>query len=322
MRLPDFLENDDFNRLRKQMGAGVLADELGGIAWTPLPVRGVDISDLAEITVEPDRTLSYRGRRILVFIRDQYLNADGTPRNYRYHVAECKKLQEMRRDKRFGRYVGADRDDGNFTVNYLSGGRIVRKEIERKLLVCRYCLGELDWDGYSRKPARVRDQIHQNFSPARFFKHYGKTLVAPPPLHTAETAPENVYPRNWKEISLTHRESARWICSSCGGNFSASHRKSQLHVHHIDGDRSNNLSNNLRVLCADCHAKQPGHQHLMRPSRGKSVPTARSTDHVSRSNPSSRRSKGTDHADRKPDTDRWNRSSQGDRRSRDLIPPF
>ena len=32
----------------------------------------------------------------------------------------------------------------------------------------------------------------------------------------------------------------------------------------MDGDPSNNSHENLRVLCVDCHSKQPYHTHLLR----------------------------------------------------------
>jgi hypothetical protein len=35
-----------------------------------------------------------------------------------------------------------------------------------------------------------------------------------------------------------------------------------LHTHHINGNKTNNERNNLRVLCADCHKKQPHHGHV------------------------------------------------------------
>ena len=34
------------------------------------------------------------------------------------------------------------------------------------------------------------------------------------------------------------------------------------HTHHVDGDKSNNSSSNLQVLCIGCHAKQPVHAHV------------------------------------------------------------
>lgn len=42
-------------------------------------------------------------------------------------------------------------------------------------------------------------------------------------------------------------------CESCGNNEWLG-KKLPLQVHHIDGDRSNNLKNNLLLLCPNCHS--------------------------------------------------------------------
>ena len=40
------------------------------------------------------------------------------------------------------------------------------------------------------------------------------------------------------------------VCELCGF---VPYIPQQLDVHHIDGDRQNNDSNNLKTLCANCH---------------------------------------------------------------------
>jgi len=40
-----------------------------------------------------------------------------------------------------------------------------------------------------------------------------------------------------------------WRCMDCNNVFAGS----KLHTHHINGDTSNNLKENLRILCAKCH---------------------------------------------------------------------
>ena len=39
--------------------------------------------------------------------------------------------------------------------------------------------------------------------------------------------------------------------------------KSLLHTHHINGIKEDNDFPNLKVLCLDCHRKEPNHEHLM-----------------------------------------------------------
>lgn len=48
---------------------------------------------------------------------------------------------------------------------------------------------------------------------------------------------------------MKHQRNAVGVCVHCGSD-------ENLHVHHIDRNRSNNLPENLLVLCAKCHIKE------------------------------------------------------------------
>ncbi|MBQ3033875.1 MAG: hypothetical protein IJD28_05815, partial [Deferribacterales bacterium] len=51
-----------------------------------------------------------------------------------------------------------------------------------------------------------------------------------------------------------------YICEVCGVDLHSN--RNLLHVHHIDGVKSNNISTNLMCVCAECHKKQPMHDHM------------------------------------------------------------
>jgi hypothetical protein len=263
MQLPDFRRDQRFVRLREEMGADQLV-EVRMTEWRDWVGRGVDIHDSGLIEVNPiDKTLSYEGRRILVYIRDQYVNADDTPRGYRYHVAECRTLRDMRSKRRFGRYVGTQRTDGVFMVN-LMRFRDDNPFLEDQLIqvpVCKNCLGALDWRSYSQQDYFGKNRLVAEFRPDEFLEEFG-SLVTVLPSHSPLTSPINGYPSDWPETSLKFRISRQWTCEECGWDFSDPPTRRWLHVHHVDGNRANSFSENLKALCIECHAKQPDHQML------------------------------------------------------------
>jgi len=176
--------------------------DLGTWSWKDWSGFGIDVEDINLIEVHKDRTLLYEGRRVLVYIRDQWLGHDGQPRGYRYHVADCQTLQRMREQQRFGRYVATTRQDGYFVVNLLDRGLEgpVESNVEYKLEVCRNCLSELDWEGYTRVSSARRTAIRNAFSPAEFLERFG-SQIGRLPAHDEYSSPLNVLPDDiWVKV--------------------------------------------------------------------------------------------------------------------------
>lgn len=64
-------------------------------------------------------------------------------------------------------------------------------------------------------------------------------------------------------------EKLKECCSECGWN--KKHPKSgkvPLEIDHIDGNSENNMENNLKLLCPNCHALTPNFKNLNR-GRGR-----------------------------------------------------
>ena len=269
MKLPDFSENNGLNALRQQMGAELISWKSGG-DWDRIDIEldgdGKEIPP-EEIEYAPDRTLEYKGRKVVVYIRDQsnrdqyVLDSDESiaPEHLcKFHVANCPTLSQMHRQGRYDRYVVATRRDGKFTVNFLNGGKPIKKGVECRLYVCKRCLNTLNYQNYRNRRTQ-QGEIRESFDLNEFFEMYPSQITRQP-TGTDITAPVNKYSRDWDQISHDYKEKMEWKCEECSENLAA--RTEFLHVHHIDTQKSNNREENLRALCIRCHAEMPGHQHF------------------------------------------------------------
>lgn len=271
MKLPDFINSDLFNELRRRINAPLsfykLKIDLPKPRFisrvvipptpSPLPTQGLDINS-GEISTHTDGTLIYKGRRVLIHIRDVN-NIGGRTHIPKFHISNCRTLIEMKSSGRFEKYVAADNEDGNFHIRYNSG--LLKRQ---KLDVCQNCLDKLSWNGFSSsKDASIRAQIVSRFSIKDFFDQYPKSLHSQIPVHTSQTAPVNDYPDNWDEISNELKRQVRYRCQNIGCGIQLTYEdKGYLHVHHINGLKNDCSPNNLICLCIKCHADQPNHNHI------------------------------------------------------------
>ena len=208
---------------------------------------------------------SYKGRQVLLYIKDHsYSNKiyavlkDGSQGN-RFHVADCEMLERMRQKGRFDRYVVTNKLDGFFAVAGADNRTNELIEGETKLSVCQYCLDAINYQKFSSiKKGPPRKAFVQSFQLADFFDTYSSFFKFMP--SGVANNSDSGYSKDWSSISRTIKEQSSYQCQQCA--LDLSQNKDLLHVHHINGVKSDNSRVNLTPLCCDCHRKQPDHQHM------------------------------------------------------------
>jgi hypothetical protein len=136
MRLIDFRTNDIFTQLFRRMGTKYQNIDLTG-EWEnfdrmklqeALKIKGKEI-ELSELEKGWNEPFEFNGQKVLVYIRDQYYSKY----EYKYHLCNCKKIEEMRNNNRGERYIATKNTSGEFLINIKDhSGNYLEKEVKRK----------------------------------------------------------------------------------------------------------------------------------------------------------------------------------------------
>jgi hypothetical protein len=245
---------------------GIPADTLGDLQNVEVRRGGVTLDetqklgreglevDKEDVILLDDCTLSYKNRRVLVYIRDvsQYGDRVFDPK---FHFSDCRTLQQMRRDLRFARYVIATRDDGLFRLQYIGSGRWA----DRSLDVCQNCLDRLTYKGFQRgMQPHARRKAVDGFSIIEFFELYPKTLHRVIPAYSDQTAPTNDYNPGFALRSDAARRARNWTCETCSISLSDISMHRYLHIHHKNGQKYDDAETNWKAVCLHCHCGGAG----------------------------------------------------------------
>ncbi len=265
MKLPTFEHN--LGRQRREMNAERLAWDTKG--WDDGNIenlsealrRGQDVilGDLDLAAFEDlDAFITDDGIRFLVYIREQ----EGL---YKYHLKMCNHLVGRRNQNTLtNRYVATVQKSNEFTIT----GQYANSPVRRvKLDVCQFCLGGVGWvdDEYGAfKYNRINSaDIVKRFHPSTYFSRYIEESFDSDIPRDVETVP-NQYSTSHSTISLMKKELVNYTCQSCGLSLANNPNKNQyLHLHHVNGVKSDYDYENLEVLCVICHDN--AHEHSISP---------------------------------------------------------
>ena len=173
--------------------------------------------------------------------------------NYKFHFRWCQTLKQMDNQGRIERYRAKyDICDPVFKVN--------DNKNNAQLKVCLNCCNDFRRKGktvYAFFNARGND-IMEKFDMPSFFEEFG-IIDLPRSKHPGGP---DTYLANWSKISLQEKEKAGWQCQGANhiGDRNFRNDTKNLHVHHKNGVKSHNVSDNLEVLCRTCHAER--HPHM------------------------------------------------------------
>jgi hypothetical protein len=220
--------------------------------------KGIELT-LDEITFSKETGLAtYYGRQVLLYIKDHGYKvhdaADNGQKGNRFHVTNCRTLKDMKLKGRFDRYIVTNNLSGAFSISGFTQANNKEVFLNAELCICKNCLSTLNYKGYSCNFGSTKDNIFHEFNIKEFFEKYSSCFSYPPQYNDTSSS---IYTSDWEQISLKTRKERNYTCEYCHINL-MEHPKI-LHAHHINGVKNDNKVENLRVLCADCHKKQPFH---------------------------------------------------------------
>ncbi len=132
------------------------------------------------LSIALDGTVELNSRKCCIYIRNQSQGVDVRKRTtkYRYHLCNCRTIQEMVADGRKDRYVATARDDSLFEVNVISHPGQTRL-IELNMQLCQNCRELLRERGMYQEPFSLKDFYakHQSSIPEMFLGKIQKAVT-------------------------------------------------------------------------------------------------------------------------------------------------
>jgi len=218
--------------------------------------KGKNIENISDIFISdnnelfdllPDGTLV----KVNLYIATQIYNTKLKVKDlYKYHIYKCNTLSNMFKSGRKHRYKINTRDDGKFHYLFTDRqGKTIGQNQNQKLYICKNCLGkfiqqkasDLDVRRFNLKNFYQQNDSFFNFDTSK--------------LEKGEDATANVYSKLWNKISTQLKVKKDYTCQECGFKARNEYERRFIHTHHINGNKTNNYEDNLKVLCIKCHSE-------------------------------------------------------------------
>jgi len=153
---------------RRDIDIGVIWD-VSGIDFDKELAKGLEIK-LEDLESEQG-LLSVRGRQVILFIPDHSFKIskviDDPAQGNKFHIADCKTLDNMRVRKRFERYKVTNNLSGLFEIfGSDTFGQVVEDSVQ--LNVCKNCLNMLNYHGSANCTVAGRNEIVSQFNVEQF----------------------------------------------------------------------------------------------------------------------------------------------------------
>ena len=186
--------------------------------------------------------IKYQG---FMYKRNYHLDKYGKPR---FHIYNCETIQDFQLSGNFhSQYRWANSE----IVPVIDMDDMYIDKQMDNLPLCRYCENIL-----------LQKQKHTYFDNNDFVKSL-KNVISSDKMDVDIFG----YVRDWEDISRLYREKMDYTCERCGVHIEDPFDQRYIHCHHKNGDKTNNLDDNLECLCIDCHSKV-NPQHMARFSKG------------------------------------------------------
>ena len=175
-------------------------------------------------------------QQIFLYKRNYHLDLYGKPR---FHIRNCQTIQSFIESGTFKReYRRANTE--NVLVCDMDDG-YTDKQVE-SLPLCKFC-------------AKMVAEEYQNMDSTDFVQILREANEA-----SIDDVRDSIevdifgYTKNWEKVSRAYRESKEFTCERCGVQILDPFEQHFIHVHHRNGDKVNNRTENLECLCIRCHS--------------------------------------------------------------------